>query len=102
MTGTNDTTVMGTVTMEETPTTRTSRKSPVPPTAPSRPPAFLTIDEVAAVLRVSVRSVYRLVDTGRILPPTRFGSLLRWNAAAFDAWIAEGSPPYRSGRPGRR
>jgi len=67
--------------------------------APTRPPAFLTIDEVAAVLRCSVRSVYRLVDTGRILPPTRFGGLLRWNAAAFDAWIAEGAPPpYRPSR----
>ena len=60
---------------------------------------FLTVDEVAAVLRCSTRSVYRLVDSGRILQPCRFGGLLRWNAAAFDAWVADGCP---SCRPKRR
>jgi excisionase family DNA binding protein len=81
-----------------------TRNDKKPTSAPPAPPAilaFLTINDVAAVLRCSVRSVYRLMDTGRILPPTRFGGLLRWNVAAFEAWIAEGSPPCR-GRSARR
>jgi len=62
-------------------------------------PVFLTVDEVAAVLRCSARSVYRLVDSGRMLPPCRFGRLLRWHGAAFDAWVANGCP---ASRPSRR
>jgi len=68
-----------------------------PATTPSTP-TFLTVDEVAAVLRCSTRSVYRLMDSGRILQPCRFGGLLRWNAAAFDAWVAGGCPAPRSSR----
>jgi len=100
----NDTAVMEPPTTEKRPAAQVIRKLPVPAPSPvlARPPTFLTIDEVAAVLRCSVRSVYRLVDAGRILPPTRFGGLLRWNAAAFDAWIAEGAPPPYRPKPGRR
>jgi len=86
----------------EPPAVQNGRKPSSPP-APAAPPAFLTIDEVAAVLRVSVRSVYRLVEIGRIMPPTRFGALLRWSTAAFNAWIANGSPPFRlAGKAARR
>ena len=76
--------------------TKTEETSPV--VAGRKSQTFLTVDEVAAVLRCSARSVYRLMDSGRILQPCRFGGLLRWNAAAFDAWIAGGCPAPRSSR----
>lgn len=56
---------------------------------------LLTICQVAAILNCSPRTVYRLVDAGRVPPPHRLGSLLRWNPAAIEAWIAEGCPPCR-------
>jgi len=69
-----------------------------PPVETGKPPVFLTADEVAAVLKCSARAVYRMVDSGRIPPPYRFGKMLRWNAAAFEAWVASGCPAPRLSR----
>jgi len=75
-----------------------SKTEETPPAGTGKPPVFLTADEVAAVLKCSARAVYRMADTGKILQPCRLGGLLRWNAAAFDAWIASGCPAPRSSR----
>ena len=56
---------------------------------------LLTIEDVAAVLRCSPRSVYRLIGSGRVPPPCRFGSLMRWTPATIETWVAEGCPPLR-------
>ncbi|MCY2928205.1 MAG: helix-turn-helix domain-containing protein [Planctomycetota bacterium] len=59
------------------------------------PAALLTISQVAVILNCSPRTVYRLVDAGRVPPPHRLGSLLRWNPVVIQTWIAEGCPPCR-------
>jgi len=74
-------------------TNRTSVKANVEGNA--RAPAMLTVDEVAAMLRCSARTVYRLADAGRIPPPCRLGGLVRWNAAAVESWIGQGCPDCR-------
>ena len=56
------------------------------------PTPMLAADQVAAILNCSTRTVYRLVDSGRMPPPCRLGGLVRWNAAVLDAWIAAGCP----------
>ena len=61
----------------------------------SRPACMLNVGEVAAVLKCSTRTVYRLADAGRIPAPCRLGTLVRWNAAAIEAWIAAGCPTCR-------
>ncbi len=56
------------------------------------PTPMLAADQVAAILNCSTRTVYRLVDSGRMPPPCRLGGLVRWNAAVIEAWIAAGCP----------
>jgi predicted DNA-binding transcriptional regulator AlpA len=56
--------------------------------------------ELSVILKCSPRTVYRLVDAGRIPPPCRLGSLSRWNPAVIMAWIAQGCQPCR--KPFRR
>lgn len=56
-------------------------------TAPTRAPAgqLLTLRDVATRLQVSVRTVYRLVDSG--LPVVRVGYVLRFSWPAVMAYI---------------
>ncbi len=63
----------------------------------SPPGALMTIGEVAAVLRCSIRHVHRLKDSGRMPAPTRLGGLVRWNHATLVNWISEGCPHCRQG-----
>jgi len=53
---------------------------PQPPA--EQPPAseFLTVEDVAAMLSVSVRTVWRLAESGGIPAPKRFSRrIIRWN-----------------------
>jgi len=50
---------------------------------------------VSAKLACSVRTVYRLVDAGRMPAPRRIASLLRWDLEEIDRWIADGCRPVR-------
>ena len=49
-------------------------------------PRFYTIEEVARILRVSGRTVYRLVERGEIRA-LRVGDLYRISQEALDAFI---------------
>ena len=60
---------------------------------------MLTVAELAALLRCSSRTVYRLADAGRLPAPCRLGGMVRWPATVIDAWMAAGCP--MSARPGR-
>ena len=53
---------------------------------------MLTVDGVATLLACSPRTVYRLVDKGRIPRPARIGGLIRWPREVLERWIAEGCP----------
>lgn len=62
-------------------------------------PVLLTVDDVAALLRCSPRTVHRLTERGRIPRPCRLGSLLRWPRVQVEAWVDQGCPDCRrSGR----
>lgn len=60
-------------------------------------PELLTLDELAALLKLKPRTVRRHHDAGTIPPAIRIGSTLRWNRAAIEAWIAQGGKPVRRG-----
>ena len=62
----------------------------VTPAANTQTQIFLTADDLAAILKCSGRTVYRLADTGKIPQPCRFGGLIRWNAVTFNSWVAQG------------
>ena len=57
--------------------------------------ALLDVQEVASLLAVSERTVYRLADRGKMPPPVRLGALVRWSRAGIENWIAEGCPSVR-------
>lgn len=48
--------------------------------------AFLTTDEVLAYLQVNLRTVYRLIDAGK-LPAVRVGRQWRFRRKDIDAWL---------------
>ncbi len=66
-------------------------KQNISPNLPSQP-AMLTATGVAAMLACSPRTVYRLVDAGRIPPPAKIGGMVRWPRELLEQWIAEGCP----------
>jgi len=59
-------------------------------------PLLLSVREVAALLGVSTRTVYRLADDDRMPRGLRIGGVLRWRRAELDRWIASGCPDCRS------
>jgi len=80
--------------------TTVEEKTAPPPgkTAPARttrPSVFLTVHDVAAMLKCATRTVYRLADTGRMPPPCRLGKLVRWKTEAINSWIEQGCPSCR-------
>jgi len=49
--------------------------------------------EVASLLGISVRTVWRLKDRGKLPKPVSLGSLVRWRRTEIDEWIGAGCPP---------
>lgn len=48
--------------------------------------------QVARMLGVSVRQVWRLHATGRLPRPIRLGNCVRWRRAEIEAFVAAGCP----------
>lgn len=67
-------------------------------TPTSEPEAFLTTDEVLAYLQVNLRTVYRLIEAGK-LPAVRVGRQWRFRRKDIDAWLDghQPAPPSASG-----
>jgi predicted DNA-binding transcriptional regulator AlpA len=52
--------------------------------------------DLAALLQLSVRQIWRLSDSGMIPGRFNIGSCVRWNREVIDKWIAAGCPRARS------
>lgn len=63
-------------------------------------PRLLNASEVAALLGVSSRSVYRLSDAGKMPRPLKIGGSVRWDRRPVERWIADGCPPVASRKRG--
>jgi prophage regulatory protein len=55
--------------------------------SPSRSLLLLTVRDVARILRVSTRTVHRLVETGEFVKPLRIGRSTRWRASDVLDWL---------------
>lgn len=55
---------------------------------PDPPTPLLTLDEVAAILRIHERTIRRMV-TARRLPCLRIGRQLRFSRFALDQWLRQ-------------
>ena len=63
---------------------------------PQEAPRFLTVAEVADVMRVSRMTVYRMVHSGQ-MPAVRMGRSFRVPAKAVEDLIAEGLADWEQG-----
>jgi predicted DNA-binding transcriptional regulator AlpA len=73
-----------------------------PDTRPDESAELWDVRKLAAKLSCSTRSCYRLADAGRLPPPTRLGSLVRWNRRTIQEWLDAGCPSVRSVKGGGR
>ena len=55
-------------------------------------PLLVTAMQLARLLQVSVRSLWRLRSAGQLPNAVRVGSSIRWKLAEIRQWIAEGCP----------
>jgi excisionase family DNA binding protein len=63
--------------------------------------ALLDVRQVASLLNVSPRTVYRLCDGAKMPRPIRLGALVRWERSAVVTWIQNGCPAIRTASPAR-
>ncbi len=53
---------------------------------------LICVEQVAALLNVSTRTVWRLLSAGRLPQPLRFGGNVRWRLDQLGEWIERGCP----------
>ena len=66
------------------------------------PATLLDVEQVAAILNVSARTVYRMADAGAMPRPRHLNTLIRWSRAEIEAWVKAGCPSCRSANGGAR
>lgn len=54
--------------------------------------ALLTVEDVAALLQVSPRTVWRMRSSCQIPKPIKVGGGVRWRRQDIESWIAQGCP----------
>ncbi|MCC6426019.1 MAG: helix-turn-helix domain-containing protein [Phycisphaerales bacterium] len=79
---------------------------PIPPRglttglSPEGEPWLLTPCQLAKLLGISRAKFFRLVSSGLIPEPIRFGRCVRWSVWVIAAWINAGCPPRDKWNPG--
>jgi predicted DNA-binding transcriptional regulator AlpA len=53
---------------------------------------MVTAEEVAKMLNVSARTVWRIRSAGALPPPVKLGVCVRWPVDAIRRWIEAGCP----------
>ena len=69
---------------------------------PDSPAILIDVDQVASLLGVSARTVYRMADSGAMPRPRRLNSLVRWSRSEIESWVAGGCRSCRTSSNGRR
>lgn len=59
-------------------------------------PVAVSAQDLAKMLRVSIRQVWRLSATGNLPRPIRLGGSVRWNRAEIQRWFEAGCPDRRT------
>lgn len=59
---------------------------------------FLTLDEVAEILRIGKRTAYELARTGQLGGATKVGGSWRILTSEFDKWVRQGGGASAPGR----
>lgn len=53
---------------------------------------LISADDLAVLIGVSTRTVWRLLSAGKLIEPVRFGGNVRWNRECLEDWIRLGCP----------
>lgn len=59
-------------------------------------PVLLSADQVAKLMQISIRTVWRLLSSGELIKPVRMGGNTRWRRAELEKWIEDGCPSQES------
>jgi excisionase family DNA binding protein len=55
-------------------------------------PILISAEELARLMRVSERTLWRLLSAGKVPQPVRIGRSTRWRYAEVREWIEKGCP----------
>ena len=55
-------------------------------------PVLLKVEKVAKILDISVRTIWRMANGGKMPAPVRIGHIVRWSRLEIMEWIAAGCP----------
>ncbi len=55
-------------------------------------PLLIAADDVAGMLDISTRTLWRLVSANKIVPPIKLGGSTRWRRVDVETWVASGCP----------
>lgn len=55
-------------------------------------PLVISAEQLAELLEISERTLWRLVSSGKLLKPVRFGGNTRWRFSEVMQWLDEGCP----------
>lgn len=59
---------------------------------------LIKADELAQLLNVSTRTLWRMLSAGKVPEPVRLGGCTRWRLDQVRQWIGDGCPPVRKPR----
>ena len=59
-------------------------------------PLLISSDQLAGMLQISTRTLWRLLSTGKLILPVHIGGNTRWRLEEVRNWIDEGCPPPNS------
>jgi excisionase family DNA binding protein len=71
---------------------RSTRESTPQSSPDQRVPLLVDVDEVARLLSISRTTVFKLINSDRMVAPIRLGRALRWNFEELRAWANAGCP----------
>ena len=63
-----------------------------PKQQPQTDPLLVTVQEAAKLLKISDRTMYRMVELGHAPGPVHLGAAVRWKLDELKAWITAGCP----------
>ncbi|MCC7419985.1 MAG: helix-turn-helix domain-containing protein [Planctomycetaceae bacterium] len=55
-------------------------------------PPLLTAKQLAKLLQISTRSIWRLRSAGKLPKPVEIGGSVRWNHQTVREWVSQGCP----------
>lgn len=55
-------------------------------------PVLINAEELARIMDISERTLWRLLSGGKVPQPVRVGRNTRWRLAEVEEWIARGCP----------